>query len=98
MKKALNIIIVLFILISSCKRDPIDPPLPHIIADQIQMGNVSDMRIQIYDTLIDGGDASKSIELDINDDNKNDLKLISSNYHSLGCGYFPKSIIQCMCI
>ncbi len=83
-------LLIFALLLIQCKKDE-----QH--NSSINLSNESGMNIVNYDTLIWGGyNKPVAVELDLDRNGQNDIRLVSNQPGSLGSGVFPIAQIQCL--
>ncbi len=94
MLKTLKIMTLLcLLLISSCKKQQNEP---YTRPDNLVIGDYTNTLRQIFDTVIVYQGFPASIDLDMDNDQVDDVRLISTNWGSVGLGHHPRSEIWCL--
>jgi len=94
MLKILKTAAVLFLFVfSSCKKENEEPL---IRLDSVVTGDYTDMQRHTYDTVIYYQGNETAIDLDIDNDNNGDVRLVSEMWGSAGLGHHPRSRIMCL--
>lgn len=96
MKTIKPLLIFLIFVTISCEKE-FDDENGKSISNEIHFGDYTKMIVKHYDTILNSEYPGKeSIDLDIDNDNNNDIRLISETWGSPGYGYNPRSIIWCL--
>lgn len=83
---------VIGLTLSSCQKEA--DILEHR-KSQITFGNSNGMIVTSFDTLIKGSYQQSVLDMDVNNDGQNDIRISAQVLGSMGVGYTPQSKIEC---